>query len=285
MNRILGKRRLGPGIWEYVLEAPDIARAARSGQFAVLRLHEAGERIPLTIVETDPRSGSVKLVVQEIGKTTREMAAQFHVGDCILDFAGPLGEPSRIERYGTAVCIGGRVGIAPLFPIARDLKSAGNEVVVILGARSAEFLFYERKMAAVCDRLYTVTDDGSRGERGFTSDVLRRLVDSDQRIDRVWAIGPPIMMKVCAEATRFAGIPTVVSLNPIMVDGTGMCGGCRVDVGAKMRFACVDGPEFDGHQVDFDRLMARLRYYARCEAEAADRYEERIGSQNREDAR
>jgi len=272
MNRILEKKPLGPCIWEYLIEAPDIAAAARPGQFVMLRLHERGERIPLTIVETDPIVGGVRLVVQEVGKTTCEMVSDFPVGESLLDFVGPLGEPSDVAQYGTTVCIGGGVGIAPLYPIAQALKTAGNRVVAILGARNADCLFYEREFAEMCDELHVVTDDGSRGHRGFTSDVLQRLLDANERIDRVWAIGPPIMMKVCADVTRPHAIPTVVSLNPIMVDGTGMCGGCRVDVGGETKFACVDGPEFDGHQVDFDGLMARLRFYAGSEADLLDRH-------------
>jgi len=273
MNRILGKKALGPCIWEYVIEAPDIATAARAGQFVILRLHEKGERIPLTIVEADRAVGGIRLVVQEVGKTTCEMVAGFGVGATLLDFVGPLGEPSEIAAYGTTVCIGGGVGIAPLYPIARELKAAGNRVIGILGARNADCLFYEERFDELCDELHVVTDDGSQGDRGFTSDALKRLLEADIRIDRVWAIGPPMMMKVCTDVTRPYRIPTVVSLNPIMVDGTGMCGGCRVEVGGETKFACVDGPEFDGHQVDFEGLMARLRFYANSEAELLDKHE------------
>ena len=284
MYRILEKQTLGPGIHEYVIEAPDVARAARAGQFVVLRLHEKGERIPLTVVESVDGTG-VRLVVQELGKTTREMGERFHPGGSILDFLGPLGEPSVIDCYGTVICIGGGVGIAPLYPIARDLQAAGNKVIGILGARSAEHLIYEEKMSGVCDELYVMTDDGSRGERGFTSSKLKELLRSDREIRRVWAIGPPIMMKVCSEVTRPFEVPTIVSLNPVMVDGTGMCGGCRVEVGGTTRFACVHGPEFDGHQVDFDRMMARLRYYSTVEADALERYVERTCAREREDRR
>jgi len=273
MNRILEKTQLGPCLWEYLIEAPDIAKAAHAGQFVIVRLHEKGERIPLTIVETDERVGGVRLVIQEVGKTTFEMVDRFDAGDSLLDFVGPLGEPSEIENYGTTICIGGGVGIAPIFPIARDLKAAGNRVIGILGARNERALFYEDKLAAVCDELYVLTDDGSHGERGFTSDVLTRLLEEGRKIDRVWAIGPPIMMKVCSDVTRPYEIPTIVSLNPIMVDGTGMCGGCRVEVGGQIRFACVDGPEFDGHQVDFEALMTRLRIYADDEAESLDEHQ------------
>jgi len=270
--KILEKRTLGPMIREYVIEAPDVARVAKAGQFIVLRLHERGERIPLTIVDVDPASGGVKLVVQEVGKSTREMGDRFHEGDNVLDFAGPLGIPSEIERFGTVICVGGGLGIAPLYPIARDLHRAGNTVIGIIGARTADLLFYEAEMSAVCDEMIAMTDDGSNGRKGFVSDPLREILASSRRIDRVWAIGPAIMMKVCSEVTREFGVPTIVSLNSVMIDGTGMCGGCRVEVGNAARFACVDGPEFDGHRVDFDLLISRQRYYAEEEACALDRY-------------
>jgi len=269
---ILAKKRLGPGIQEYVVHAPDVARAAKAGQFIVLRLHDRGERIPLTIVECDARTGGVTLVVQEVGKSTREMGEKFQVGDRILDFAGPLGQPSEIARYGTVICIGGGLGIAPLYPIARDLKREGNAVIGILGARSRDLLFYEDKMAGVCDELHVMTDDGSRGRKGFVSDPLREILASGRAIGHVWAIGPAIMMKVCSQVTQEFGVPTTVSLNSIMIDGTGMCGGCRVAVGGATKFACVDGPEFDGHKVDFDLLMSRQRFYADEEACSLERY-------------
>jgi len=270
--KILKKRALGPMIHEYVIEAPEVARVAKAGQFIVLRLHERGERIPLTIVDADPATGGVKLVVQEVGKSTREMGDRFEEGDSLLDFAGPLGVPSEIERYGTVICIGGGLGIAPLYPIARELHDAGNTVLGIIGARNVDLLFYEDEMSAACDDLIVVTDDGSNGRKGFVSDPLREILSSGRRVDRVWAIGPAIMMKVCSEVTREFGVPTVVSLNSVMIDGTGMCGGCRVEVGNAARFACVDGPEFDGHQVDFDMLISRQRYYADEETCALDRY-------------
>ncbi len=272
MYEILAKRPLGPAIQEYVVHAPDVARVGKAGQFIVLRLHERGERIPLTIVDCDPSTGGVTLVVQEIGKSTREMGEHFHQGDSVLDFAGPLGIPSEIERLGTVVCIGGGLGIAPLYPIARDLQRAGNVVLGIIGARSRDLLFYEDRMAAVCDELHVMTDDGSRGKKGFVSDALREILASGRAVARVWAIGPAIMMKVCAQVTKEFGVPTTVSLNSIMIDGTGMCGGCRVDVGGATKFACVDGPEFDGHAVDFDLLMSRQKFYAEEEACSIERY-------------
>jgi NAD(P)H-flavin reductase len=270
--RILSKRTLAPAILEYVIEAPEVARAARAGQFVVLRLHERGERIPLTIVETDARTGGVTLVVQEVGKTTREMGDRYGIGDAVLDFAGPLGRPTQVEHHGTVVCVGGGVGIAPLLPIVRALREAGNVVVGILGYRSRDVMFYHDEFAAACDELIVVTNDGSFGGKGFVSDPLRRILESGRSIAHVWAIGPAIMMKVCAEITKGFGVPTTVSLNSVMIDGTGMCGGCRVHVGGAARFACVDGPEFDGHEVDFDLLIARQGYYAEEEACSLDRY-------------
>ena len=272
MYKILKKRTLGPSIHEYVVEAPDVARVGKAGEFIVLRLHERGERIPLTIVECDPETGGVTLVVQEVGKSTREMGDHFHKGDSILDFAGPLGEASEIENYGTVICVGGGVGIAPLYPIVKALKTAGNTVIGIIGYRNRDLMFYEEEFAASCDELITMTNDGSHGRQGFVSDPLKEILESGRTIDRVWAIGPAIMMKVCADITRPFEVPTIVSLNSVMIDGTGMCGGCRVEVGGVAKFACVDGPEFDGHQVDFDLLMSRQGYYHEEETCSMDKY-------------
>lgn len=272
MYTILSKMTLSSQTREYVIEAPEVARAAKPGQFIVLRLHERGERIPLTIVDADPQAGGVTIVVQEVGKSTREMGDHFHAGGSVLDFAGPLGVPSEIENYGTVICVGGGLGIAPLYPIARELKKAGNTVIGIIGARSKNLLFYIDRMDAICDELHVMTDDGSTGRKGFTVDPLREILSSRRKIDRVWAIGPAIMMKVCAEVTREFDVPTVVSLNSIMIDGTGMCGGCRVEVGGEAKFACVDGPEFDAHKVNFDLLMSRQSFYHEEERCALDRY-------------
>ncbi|MCD6141849.1 sulfide/dihydroorotate dehydrogenase-like FAD/NAD-binding protein [Candidatus Bipolaricaulota bacterium] len=272
MYRILNKRKLAPEVHEYVIEAPEIARAARPGQFVVLRLHERGERIPLTIADADPETGGVTIVVQEVGKTTREMGDKFDKGDCILDFVGPLGKPSEIENFGTVICIGGGLGIAPVYPITRALKDAGNTVLGIIGARTKDLLFYIDKMEKVCDELIVTTDDGSAGRKGFTSDPLTEILAAGRKVDRVVAIGPAVMMRACADATRPFGVPTVVSLNSIMIDGTGMCGGCRVEVGGETKFACVDGPEFDGHKVNFDLLLSRQRFYVEEERCALERY-------------
>ncbi|UCF09753.1 MAG: sulfide/dihydroorotate dehydrogenase-like FAD/NAD-binding protein [Candidatus Bipolaricaulota bacterium] len=275
MYRILSKETVGPAIREYIVEAPEVARAARPGQFLVIRLHEDGERIPLTIVDTDDATGGITVVVQEVGKTTLEMGDRFGVGDGILDVVGPLGEASEIERFGTVICVGGGVGIAPLFPIARALREAGNRVIGIIGARSQEHLFYEEPMRNACDELHVMTDDGSAGDRGFVSDKLREILESGLSVDRVWAIGPAIMMKVCAETTRPFGVKTIVSINSVMIDGTGMCGGCRVEVAGAAKFACVDGPEFDAHEVNFDLLMSRQALYCEDEACSLERYKMR----------
>jgi len=247
--KILKKRTLGPKIREYVIEAPEVARVAQAGQFIVLRLHEKGERIPLTIVECDEGSGGVTVVVQEVGKSTLEMGDCYGEGDFILDFVGPLGRPTEVSRYGTVIGVGGGLGIAPLLPIVRA-----------------------HLMAEACDELHVVTDDGSYGSKGFVSDPLREILSSGRKVDRVWAIGPAVMMKACVGVTKGFDVTTIVSLNSIMIDGTGMCGGCRVEVGGKAKFACVDGPEFDGFAVDFDLLIARQRFYAEEEACALERY-------------
>ncbi len=272
MYKILKKRMLCSDVREYVIEAPQITQAASAGQFIVLRLHEYGERIPLTIANPDSEGGSITLVVQEVGKTTKEMGDRFDVGDTILDVAGPLGIPSEVEKYGTVICIGGGLGIAPVYPIACALREAGNEVIGIIGARNKDLLFYIEEMNDACNELIIVTDDGSTGRKGFTSDPLQEIVSSDRDVKHVWAVGPAIMMKVCSDVTRESGTPTTVSLNSVMIDGTGMCGGCRVKVAGKAKFACVDGPEFDGHKVDFDLLMERQAFYEEEERCSLERY-------------
>lgn len=282
MYKILKKRTLGPKIREYVIEAPEVARVGKPGQFIVLRLHERGERIPLTIVESDETTGGVTLVVQEVGKSTLEMGDRYDEGDFVLDFVGPLGRPTEVAPYGTVIGVGGGLGIAPLLPIVRALKGAGNTVIGIIGARSKDLLIYEDLMNSTCDELKIVTDDGSYGAKGFVSDPLRDILSSGRKVDRVWAIGPAVMMKACVGVTREFDVPTVVSLNSIMIDGTGMCGGCRVEVGGQAKFACVDGPEFDGFEVDFDLLIARQRFYAEEEACALERY---LAARGKEKAR
>ena len=276
MFRILDKNRLADDTTEYVISAPAIARKAQAGQFVVVRLHEKGERIPLTIADMDREKGTITLVVLEIGKTTKEMAT-FERGDDLHDIIGPLGKPSEIEHYGTVVCVGGGVGIAAIYPITRALKNKGNKIISIIGARTKSRLFYEEKMRTVSDELYVTTDDGSYGIKGFVTTKLKEILDSGAKIDLVFAVGPAIMMKFVAKTTEPYGVKTIVSLNPIMVDGTGMCGGCRVSVGGKTMFACVDGPDFDAHQVDFDELLARQSIYLEEEKISMEQFQRRCG--------
>mgnify|MGYP001772802051 CR=1 FL=1 len=257
---IVRKERLAPQINLFEVVAPSIARNAKPGQFIIIRLHEKGERIPLTIADTDPAKGTITMVAQEVGKTTKELGT-YEAGQRILDVLGPLGKPSHVDYFGTVVMVGGGVGVAEIYPVARAMKNAGNTVISILGFRSKELVFWEDKLRSVSDEVIVTTNDGSYGMKGFTTDALRRLIQEGRRIDIVHAVGPTIMMKLIAELTRPYGIKTVASLNPIMLDGTGMCGACRISVGGKIKFACVDGPEFDAHQVDFDELMRRLDYY------------------------
>jgi ferredoxin--NADP+ reductase len=266
LYKILHKESLGTNLHLLEVEAPRIARKAESGQFIILRLKEEAERIPLTIADYSREKGTLTIIFQEVGFSTRELAG-CQAGDTILDLVGPLGVPSEIENYGTVVCVGGGVGIAPVYPITRDLKKAGNRVFSIIGARNSGLLFWREKMAEVSDQLFITTDDGSEGRKGFVSDVLKEILDKE-KVQRVWAIGPMIMMKVVADTTRPYGVPTIVSLNPIMVDGTGMCGACRVAVGKETKFACVDGPEFDAHLVDFDLAMKRAAFFKDKEQQA-----------------
>jgi ferredoxin--NADP+ reductase len=272
MFPIVATEVLGPGVKQFEIAAPRIARKQRPGQFVIIRLDENGERIPLTIKGSDPARGTITLVVQAVGKTTSQMS-ELQAGDAILDVVGPLGKPSEIQRYGTVIVIGGGVGTAIALPTAAALREAGNRVLSILGARTKELLILEREMRAVSDQLFVMTDDGSYGDKGLVTDKLRQLVE--EPIDFVLAIGPVPMMRAVAEVTRERAIRTVVSLNSIMVDGTGMCGGCRVIVGGKSEFACVDGPEFDAHQVDFQVLMQRNAMYREQEREAFATWNER----------
>ncbi|NUN93819.1 MAG: sulfide/dihydroorotate dehydrogenase-like FAD/NAD-binding protein [Verrucomicrobiae bacterium] len=260
MHRIIFKESLAPGVTRYRVRAPDVARRRKPGQFVLLRLREEGERFPLTIVDSDSEEGSITLIVQEVGVSSALMA-RLNPGDAILDLLGPLGRPTEIRRHGDCVCVGGGIGVAPLYPIAAALTAAGNRVTGILGAREQRLLILEEEMRRVCADLHIATDDGSSGTRGLVSDLLRDRLRQDDRYAFAAVIGPVPMMKAVCAVTKEAGIPTIVSLNPIMVDGTGMCGGCRVSVGGETRFACVDGPEFDGHRVDFDRLALRLKGY------------------------
>jgi len=269
VHNILSKREIAPEVKEFVVSAPVLARKAKAGQFVILRINEDGERIPLTIADADAEAGTITLVVQEVGKTTIEMG-RLAEGDEILNLIGPLGRPSHVEKFGTVCMIGGGIGIAPIYPIAVAMRAAGNQVISIIGARTKGLLFWEDKMRAASDEVYVTTDDGSYGVKGFVSNELERLIAEGREINMVTAIGPVPMMRAVVETTRPHAIPTVVSLNPIMVDGTGMCGGCRVTVGDETKFTCVDGPEFDGHLVDFDELVKRQSYYTNMEASAAE---------------
>jgi len=271
MHRIIEARFLAPDVKWFRIEAPSIARKRKAGQFVIVRVHERGERIPLTIADADPAGQWVALIVQGVGKTTR-LLNTLQAGDAVCDIVGPLGRPSEIDLYGTAVVIGGGLGAAIAYPTARALKDAGNRVIAILGARSQSLIILEREMRAISDELMLITDDGTSGVRGFVTDALRQLIESGRPLDYVLAIGPIPMMRAVADTTRPRGIRTVVSLNPIMVDGTGMCGGCRVVVGGRSQFACVDGPEFDAHQVDFGLLAARNAMYREAEKTALDRF-------------
>ena len=269
MFKILKKEEWSPSVFAMEIEAPRVARKAKAGQFIVLRVDEEGERIPLTIADFNRETGAVLIVFQVIGASTMKLAA-LNAGDAIVDFVGPLGQPSEIEKFGTVVVVGGGIGVAPTYPIARAMKEAGNKVIAIMGAKTKDILIMEEEMKAVTDEVVVTTDDGSYGMKGFVTNAVQALVDRGEKIDQITAIGPVIMMKSVADATRDLGIRTIVSLNPIMVDGTGMCGGCRVQVGDETKFACVDGPEFDGHLVDFKGLMSRQRMYRDLESQEKD---------------
>lgn len=272
MYRILDAEFIAPGIKRFVIDVPRIAKKHQAGQFVILRLHERGERIPITIESSDREKGTIRIVVQAVGKTTHELNAM-EKGQAILDVVGPLGKPSEIEKYGTVAVLGGGVGTALAYPTTAALKKAGNRILTILGGRSRELVLLENEMREVSDELYVTTDDGSYGEKGLVTDKLRELIGAGEKIQLVLAVGPVPMMKAVADLTREHGIKTIVSLNPIMIDGTGMCGGCRVLVGGKSQFACVDGPEFDAHQVDFGVLMQRNRMYRDAEKESLERFQ------------
>jgi NAD(P)H-flavin reductase len=253
---------------------PQMARAARPGQFVIVMDQEHGERIPLTIADFDRERGTITLVIQAVGKTTREMQATLKAGDSLYAMVGPMGIPSHIGAAKKVVCVGGGLGVAPVYPQARAYKESGAYVIGVIGFRNQSLMFWRDKFAAVCDELIICTDDGSAGIKGLVTEGIAQAIARHPDIDEVVAIGPPVMMRGCAEATRPHGIKTMVSLNPVMVDGTGMCGGCRVKVGEQVKFACVDGPDFDGHQVDFADLMSRLVRYRRAETDALVRWQE-----------
>lgn len=267
MPKVLKKEVLSEAVKLYEIEHPQLAAKSRAGQFVIVRYKEGGERIPLTIADFDRSRGSITLVVQELGKSTIEMGQLLHEGSNLQDVLGPLGHPSEIQNYGTVLCIAGGLGTAPLYPIIRALKEAGNTVLTIMGARNKSLIFWEDKMRAVSDELFITTDDGSYGEKGLVTEIQKKLL-TERTIHKAYAIGPGIMMKFCVETSRPFNMSTIVSLNTIMVDGTGMCGGCRVTVAKEPQFVCVDGPEFEGLDVDFDNLLSRQRFYTEQEKTA-----------------
>ncbi|MBT4087994.1 MAG: sulfide/dihydroorotate dehydrogenase-like FAD/NAD-binding protein [Deltaproteobacteria bacterium] len=268
MNKILFKNQLSDDVFLMRIEAPNIAEERLPGQFIMLQLDsDFGERIPLTIADADENEGSITIIFQIVGKTTTDLA-RLNEGDNIENLVGPLGTPTHIDNFGTVVCVGGGIGVAPMHPIAKAMKAAGNHVVIIIGARTKELIILEKEMTDIADELIICTDDGSYGRKALVTEPLKELCERDPKPEMAIAIGPPIMMKFCAETTRPYKVFTQVSLNTIMVDGTGMCGGCRVNVGDAVKFVCVDGPEFDGHLVDFDNMIARLGAYRGQEASA-----------------
>ncbi len=271
MHKIISAQFIAPEVKKFVIEAPKIACKRKAGQFVIIRIKEEGERIPLTIADSDSEKGTITIIVQGIGKTTKELNS-FESGEEITDVVGPLGKPSHIENFGTAVSIGGGVGTAIAFPTAVALKEVGNHTISIISGRSKEYVILEDELKEVCDEVYPTTDDGSYGFHGFVTQKLQEMIDSGIKIDFVLAIGPIPMMKAVAEVTRPYEIKTVVSLNPVMVDGTGMCGGCRATVDNKTVFVCVDGPEFDAHKVDFNTLERRNVAYRNAELEALEKH-------------
>lgn len=272
MYKILQAHSLAPGVKRFEVVAPEIARHRQAGQFVILRAHEEGERIPITIAGANPERGTITLIVQEVGWTTRFLG-QKQAGDSLPDVCGPLGEPTHIENFGHCVCLAGGVGVAEIYPVVAALRAAGNQVTAIIGARSQELLILEQEMRQQAHHLLVTTDDGSYGIHGLVTQPLHEMIKRGEPIDRVFCIGPVPMMRAVTELTRPHGIPTIVSLNPIMVDGTGMCGGCRVTVGGNVKFACVDGPDFDAHQVDFDELVRRQQMYRGEEKTALQQWE------------
>ena len=275
---ILEKYEMVPTVHLMKIDAPDVAKAAKAGQFIILRIDETGERIPLTIADFNVDEGYVTIIFQEMGKTTKQLA-KLTTNDKLQDFVGPLGQPSEIEKLGTVVLVGGGVGVAPIYPQARAYREAGNKVISIIGARSEDLLILEDEMRNESDELYITTDDGSKGHHGFVTDIVLNLLEGDEAVDRIVAIGPPIMMRAVAGVVEPFDVETLVSLNPVMVDGTGMCGGCRVLIDGETKFACVDGPEFDARKVDFNLLMSRLGLYRPEEAEAVETYEKECESE------
>lgn len=272
MYKILNKEKIGPNVNKFVIEAPLVPRNYQPGQFVVLKVDEVGERIPITIAEADKDKGTITLFVQEVGKTTYKLG-ELNAGDFISDVVGPLGRPAKVEKIGTVVTIGGGVGTAIVYPETKAFKEAGNYVISIIGFRNKEYVILEEEMREASDELYVLTDDGSYGKKGFTTDELQELESAGRKMDLVIAVGPAVMMKKVSEMTKDYNVKTIVSLNSAMMDATGMCGGCRVEVDGETKFACVDGPEFDGHKVNFDLLIKRLSTYEKQEKLALNSYQ------------
>jgi ferredoxin--NADP+ reductase len=280
MNKIILKKQLSADVYEMVVEAPLIARSRKAGQFVIVQIDtDWGERVPLTIADADAAAGTITMVFQTVGATTHKLGVK-EPGEYIENILGPLGNPTHIEKFGTVVCVGGGIGVAPLFPIVQAMKAAGNTVKVIIGARTKELVIFEDRMRGYADELVVVTDDGSCGRKALVTEPLKELCAAIPRPDMSVAIGPPIMMKFCVAAVKEFGVPIMVSLNTIMIDGTGMCGGCRVTVGGETKFVCVDGPEFDGYKVDFENMMIRMRSYKDREDEDHHRCHIGLGLEN-----
>ncbi|MDI9395007.1 MAG: sulfide/dihydroorotate dehydrogenase-like FAD/NAD-binding protein [Euryarchaeota archaeon] len=271
--KILEKEEIAPSVHRMIIDAPDIAKAAKAGQFIILRIDERGERVPLTIADFEKETGKVAIIFQEMGKSTKQLA-KLSAGDFLEDFVGPLGNPADVRKLGTVILVGGGVGVAPIYPQAKAYRSAGNKVISIIGARNKDLLLLEEEMREASSELYIATDDGSKGQHGFVTDILKKILDSGEKVARVVIVGPPIMMKVGTGVASPYDVEIIVSLNSIMVDGTGMCGGCRVMVDGETKFTCIDGPEFDARKVDFVQLMNRLAMYRGEEAKAVEKYEE-----------
>ena len=257
--KIISKRELCPNQYELVIEAPFVVRNAKAGQFIILRVEENGERIPLTIADVNKETNELTIVFMAVGYTTKKLA-ELNEGDCLVDLAGPLGKPTNIKKYGTVVCLAGGYGAAPCYLISKAFKEAGNKVYMIMGARNKDLIFWQEKMESACDQLFITTDDGSLGEKGFVTQVLERVINNE-KVDYAIAVGPMPMMRAVANMTKDKGIYTEASMNPIMVDGTGMCGACRLTVDGEIKFACVDGPDFDAHKIDFDEIINRCKIY------------------------
>ena len=271
-HEIVSKKQLSEDVFTAQIEAPLIAQARRPGQFVIISINnEYAERIPLTIADADPEKGTIRLIWQRVGKTTAELS-DLKVGDKIANVVGPLGNPTHLEKFGTVVCVGGGIGNAPLLPIAKALKDKGNKIISILGARNKELLILEKEFAGTSDELILTTDDGSYGRKALVTEPLKEICQRNPKPDQVFTIGPAIMMKFCCEVTKQFDIPTQVSLNTIMIDGTGMCGGCRIEYDGQPKFVCVDGPEFDGHKVNFDLMMKRLNAYKHLEQKEHEKY-------------